>query len=45
MSQAFQHVFSPEFSMAHIEWQPGVQLRHFTPTCAVRVEDCVVRLS
>ena len=25
---------------AHTEWLPGVQLRHFSPTCAVHIEDC-----
>ena len=24
----------------HTEWLPGVRLRHFSPTCAVRIEDC-----
>ena len=22
------------------QWLPGVQLRHFSPTCAVHIEDC-----
>ena len=26
--------------LPHIEWLPGVQLRHFSPTCAVHIEDC-----
>ena len=26
--------------MAHTEWLLGVQLRHFSPTCAVLMEDC-----
>ena len=26
--------------MAHTEWLPGVRLRHFSPTCAVHIEDC-----
>ena len=30
----------PENSLHHAEWLPGVQLRHFSPTCAVHVEDC-----
>ena len=25
---------------AHTEWLPGVQLRHFSPICAVHIEDC-----
>ena len=25
---------------AHTEWLPGVQLRHFSPTYAVHIEDC-----
>ena len=24
---------------AHTEWLPGVQLRHFSPSCAVHIED------
>ena len=27
--------------MAHNEWLPGVRLRHFSPTCAVHIEDIV----
>ena len=26
--------------MAHTEWLLGVQLRHFSTTCAVHIEDC-----
>ena len=25
---------------AHAGWLPGVQLRHFSTTCAVHIEDC-----
>ena len=28
--------------MAHTEWLPGVQLRHFSPTCAVHMEERIV---
>ena len=26
--------------MAHMQWLPGVQLKHFSTTCVVHIEDC-----
>ena len=39
-SLLMERIFQSTPLTAHAEWLPGVQLRHFSPTCAVHIEDC-----
>ena len=37
---SFCHTLKTIPTMVHTKWLPGVWLRHFSPACAVHIEDC-----